>query len=71
MEGFIIRCSNGEYVKKTSNGFWVTTGKKPKVWTSENLVEKNLRLCETFAEKNSVIERYGKLIYKIEKLWKN
>lgn len=68
MTGYIIKCSNGEFVRKTSNGRWVTTGKKPKVWTSLNLVEKNLDWCEKFSKKESIIERYGILTYEIMEL---
>lgn len=61
-----IKCSNGKYVSKTREGNFVECTKNGKVWNSKNLVNKNLKYCEKFANSEFVIEKYGKLTFIIE-----
>ncbi len=66
MSVYKIKCSNGKYVQKTSNGRFITMGKTPKIWNSRNLAYKNLDWCEEFAETEFSIERNGVLTFELE-----
>ena len=51
---FRIKCSNGKYVDKTTYGTWLTYTKNGKIFTNINLVNKNLYLCQDFAENSQM-----------------
>jgi len=65
-----IKCINGLYVSKTSNGRWISFTKGGKTWNSLNLVKKNFDWCEEFVErcKSQDDERYSDLTFTIEEL---
>ena len=62
-----IKCSNNLYVEKTTYGTWLTYSKKGKVFKSENLAKKNLRLCEKFVNESKT-DDYKNLTFTIEQL---
>jgi hypothetical protein len=64
---FRIKCSNGKYVEKTTYGTWITYSKKGKVFKSENLVYKNLDLCEKFVNEDTS-GKYKSLTFKVEEI---
>ena len=64
-----IKCSNGEYITKTHGGTHLSFNSRGKVWQSENLVIKNIELCEYCVEKYDSIEgvdTYTGLTFEIE-----
>ena len=65
-----IKCSNGKYVSKTTYGMNICYTKNGKVFNTEYIAKKNLRLCKKYAKnclnRTDHFRAEGDLKYKLE-----